>query len=68
MTEAERTERSGRASKAAKEQRVAWYAESRWMGFTVAEAAADAGVSESHARRWYEPLIAAREAAQGRAA
>jgi hypothetical protein len=67
-TTAERTARSGAVSRAAKEERLTWYAESRDMGFTVAEAAADAGVTEAHARRVYEPLYAARETARGRAA
>jgi hypothetical protein len=65
---AERTRRSGAASRAAKEQRVTWYAESRDMGFTVAEAAADAGVTEAHARRRYEPLYVASRQAPRRAA
>ena len=62
MTAAERTARSTAASKAAIGQRLTEYAESRRLGFSVAVAAADAGVGERTGWR-YEKLLAAMDAA-----
>jgi hypothetical protein len=60
LTHAERTARSagpaGAASKAARDRRLAEYAASRELGFPVAMAAADAGVSEVTGWR-YERLL-----------
>ena len=68
MTTAERTARSGAASRAARDERLAFYADSRSMGFSVAEAAADAGVSETTGWRYEKSLrAAAREAADAAA-
>jgi hypothetical protein len=58
MTAAERTARSGATSRAARDARLAEFAESRALGFPVPVAAADAGVAEVTGWR-YEKLLAA---------
>jgi hypothetical protein len=63
VSHAERAARSAATHRAQKAERLSWYAEARELGFTPAEAAADAGVTEAHARRRYEPAY--RAAARG---
>jgi hypothetical protein len=58
MTSADRTARSGAASRAARDARLAEFAESRALGFSVAIAAADAGVAVVTGWK-YEGLLAA---------
>ncbi len=57
VTHAERAARSARAQREARERRVRDYAWSRSLGLSIAQAAADAGVSDFTARYRYEPLL-----------